>query len=92
MSENVFERVTRTNKWRENIPGLEYLAPFEREVFKKSLIYGAGSPEHLEACVALEQAMQEQAQKIVESGKLPKPVVRWLRSALKKLAGLSEGS
>lgn len=92
MSENVFERVTRKNKWREKYPELEYLAPFEREAFGKSLIYGTGSPEHLEACAALERAIQEQAQKIAESDKLPKPVIRWLKSALKKYGGLLDGS
>jgi len=92
MSENVFERVTRKNKWREKFPELEYLAPFEREAFSRSLIYGVGSPEHLEACIALEQAIEDQAERIAQSGKLPKRIIRWLRSGLKKLGGLSEGS
>jgi hypothetical protein len=92
MSRMEKERLERVNKWREQFPRLDPLAPYERNVFNQQLNYGHGSPEHLEACAVLEMVLEERAIAAIKTERFPRRFVRWVRSALRKYGATTDGS
>jgi hypothetical protein len=67
MGKKLKEFIDERNQWRSKYPYLEALAPYQRHEMGRRLIYGAGSPEHLEACAALELAVEQIAEEELKS-------------------------